>query len=312
MTEAPPIIDLTPLNEGEAGLAHVVAEIGAACRDVGFFYVVNHGVPRALMDETFARSRRFFAQPLARKQSIAMDVVGGNRGYSALLREALDPAQGPDLKEAFNIGLDLEPDDPELIAGKPFRALNAWPDMSGFRETMLAYFDACSGLAGRIQHAFARDLGLRPDFFENKFDRPMATLRLLRYPAPQDGLGVEIGAGAHTDYGALTLLATDDAGGLQVRRRDGRWIDAPPLAGAYVVNIGDCLMRWTNDVYVSTPHRVVNRSPRERYSIAFFFDPNPDALVAAIDSCIGDGSSKYAPILAADYLKFRLDASVKR
>ncbi len=312
MTDALPIIDLTPLGEGETGLAQVAAAIGAACRDVGFFYVVNHGVPRALIDQAFARSRRFFALPLAEKQRIAMDVVGGNRGYSALLREALDPAQGPDLKEAFNIGFDLEPDDPELIAGKPFRALNAWPDMSGFRETMLSYFDACSTLAGRIHRAFARDLGLRLDFFDDKFDRPMATLRLLRYPAPQDGLGVEIGAGAHTDYGNLTLLATDDAGGLQVRRRDGRWIEAPPLAGAYVVNIGDCLMRWTNDVYVSTPHRVVNRRPRERYSIAFFFDPNPDALVAAIDSCVGVGSSKYAPILAADYLKFRLDASVKR
>jgi isopenicillin N synthase-like dioxygenase len=312
MTEALPIIDLTPLGDGDAGLERVAATIGAACRDVGFFYVVNHGVTRALMGEAFAASRRFFALPLADKQRIAMDVVGGNRGYSALLREALDPAQGPDLKEAFNIGLDLEPDDPELIARKPFRALNAWPNTPGFRETMLAYFDACSKLAGRIHRAFARDLGLRLDFFEDKFDRPMATLRLLRYPAPQDGAGVEIGAGAHTDYGNLTLLATDDAGGLQVRRRDGRWIDAPPLAGAYVVNIGDCLMRWTNDVYVSTPHRVVNRSARERYSIAFFFDPNPDTLVAAIESCVGQSRVKYPPVLAADYLKFRLDASVKR
>ena len=312
MTDALPIIDLTPLGEGEAGLARVAAAIGAACRDVGFFYVVNHGVPRTLMDEAFATSRRFFALPLADKQAIAIDTVGGNRGYSALLREALDPTQGPDLKEAFNVGLDLASDDPELLAGKPFRALNAWPDVPGFRATLLAYFEACSRLAGRLHHAFARDLGLRLDFFDDKFDRPMATLRLLRYPAPAEGLGVEIGAGAHTDYGNLTLLATDDAGGLQVRRRDGRWIDAPPLAGAYVVNIGDCLMRWTNDVYVSTPHRVVNRRPRERHSIAFFFDPNPDALVAAIESCVGDGTPKYPPILAADYLKFRLDTSVRR
>ena len=312
MTDALPVIDLSPLDEGEAGLAQVAAEIGSACRDVGFFYAVNHGVPPALMDKAFAASRGFFALPLADKQRIAIDVVGGNRGYSALLREALDPTQGPDLKEAFNVGLELLPDDPELLAGKPFRALNAWPAMPGFRETMLTYFDACAKLAGRIHHAFARDLGLRPDFFNDKFDRPMATLRLLRYPAPQEGLGMEIGAGAHTDYGNLTLLATDDAGGLQVRRRDGRWIDAPPLAGAYVVNIGDCLMRWTNDVYVSTPHRVINRRQRERYSIAFFFDPNPDALVAAIDSCVGEGSSKYAPIYAAEYLKRRLDASVKR
>ena len=141
---------------------------------------------------------------------------------------------------------------------------------------MLAYFDACSALAHSIHRAFARDLGLPLDFFVDKLDRPMATLRLLHYPATPPG---EIGAGEHTDYGNITLLATDDVGGLEVRTRSGDWIVAPPMPGAFVVNIGDCLMRWTNDVYVSTPHRVVNRSGRERYSIAFFFDPNPEARV---------------------------------
>jgi len=310
MTYTLPIVDLAPLAEGEAGFSRVAAAIGAACRDVGFFYVVGHGVPRALVDEAFAEARRFFALPLAMKQSIAIERVGGNRGYLGLRREALDPAQGPDTKEAFNVGLDLKPDDPELLAGKPFRALNAWPNLPGFRETMLAYFDACAALGLKLHRAFARDLGLPLGFFDDKFDRPMATLRLLRYPAASPGGDEdEVGAGVHTDYGNVTLLATDDVGGLEVRRRDGRWIDASPLAGAYVVNIGDCLMRWTNDIYVSTPHRVVNKSPRERYSIAFFFDPNPDALVAAIPSCVGDGVAKHPPILAADHLKMRLDAS---
>ncbi|HXZ14386.1 MAG TPA: 2-oxoglutarate and iron-dependent oxygenase domain-containing protein, partial [Roseiarcus sp.] len=245
MTHALPIIDLAPLAEGEAELARVAAGIGAACRHVGFFYVVNHGVPRALIDEAFAEARRFFALPLQDKRRIAIESVGGNRGYLGLRREALDPAQGADMKEAFNVGLDLKPDDPELLAGKPFRALNAWPNLPGFRETMLAYFDACAALGLRLHRAFARDLGLPLGFFDDKFDRPMATLRLLRYP-PTEGAhaGGEIGAGAHTDYGNVTLLATDDVGGLEVRRRDGPWIDAPPLAGAYVVNIGDCLMRW--------------------------------------------------------------------
>ncbi len=309
MTDSLPIIDLAPLADGEAGLDKVAAAIGAACRDVGFFYALNHGVKRDLMDEAFAEARRFFALPLADKEAIAMRIVGGNRGYSALLGEALDPARGPDLKEAFNIGLDLEPDDPELLAGKPFRALNAWPSSPGFRETTLAYFDACAALGLRIHRAFARDLDLPPGFFEDKFDRSMATLRLLRYPPAASERGADVGAGVHTDYGAITLLATDDVGGLQAQRRDGRWIDAPPLPGAFVVNIGDCLMRWTNDVYVSTPHRVINVSPRERYSIAFFFDPNPDAEIAAIASCVGDGAPKYPPIRAADYLTQRLDAT---
>ena len=121
------------------------------------------------------------------------------------------------------------PDDPELLAGKPFRSLNAWPRLAGFRETMLAYYDACAALGARLHRAFARDLGLEPDFFADKFDRPMATLRLLRYPAAAEE---RIGAGAHTDYGNLTLLATDDVGGLEVRTRAGDWIEAPPLREA--------------------------------------------------------------------------------
>jgi isopenicillin N synthase-like dioxygenase len=299
-----PIIDLAGFPGDPVSFERVVAEMAAAARGIGFFYLVNHGVPRELMEGAFAESKAFFARSYAKKCEIAIDKVGGNRGYSALLQEALDPTVGADLKEAFNIGLNLSPDDPELLAGVPFRALNAWPAAPSFRETLVAYFDACSSLAEALHRAFARDLSLPLDFFQDKLDKPMATLRILHYPSTPEG---EIGAGEHTDYGNITLLATDDVGGLEVRTRAGEWIMAPPILGAFVVNIGDCLMRWTNDVYVSTPHRVVNRSERERYSIAFFFDPNPDALVEGIPSY---GEPRYAPVRAADYLKIRLDASV--
>lgn len=311
MPDTLPIIDLASSPESDqASSTRIAAEISAACRDVGFFYAVNHGVEARLIAEAFAQSRSFFALPVADKQRLAIETIGGNRGYSGLLHEALDPARGPDMKEAFNVGLELAPDDPELIARKPFRSHNAWPDLPGFRETLLAYYDACASLGARLHRAFALDLGLKPDFFTDKFDRPMATLRLLHYPAPSRGSDPQTGAGEHTDYGNLTLLATDDVGGLEVRTRAGQWIEAPALPGAFVVNIGDCLMRWTNDVYVSTPHRVVNRSASERYSIAFFFDPNPDALVETIPSCVHAGEhTRYPPILAADYLKMRLDAS---
>jgi isopenicillin N synthase-like dioxygenase len=305
VTSALPIIDLSSLSDNETAAA-----IGAACRDVGFFYVVNHGVAGGLINAAFAQSRRFFGLPLADKQALAIETIGGNRGYSGLLHEALDPKQGPDMKEAFNVGLDLAPDDPELVAGKPFRSLNAWPELPEFRETLLAYFDACAALGARLHRAFAIDLGVQPHYFADRFDRPMATLRLLHYPAARNPAEERIGAGAHTDYGNLTLLATDDVGGLEVRTRAGTWIEAPATPGAFVVNIGDCLMRWTNDVYVSTPHRVVNRSGRERYSIAFFFDPNPETEVATIASSVREGeSARYPPVLAADYLKLRLDAS---
>ncbi len=309
MDRALPIVDLGEGSEESEATALLAEEIGIACRDTGFFYVVNHGVDRALINEAFAQSRRFFALPLAEKETIAIERVGGNRGYSGLLHEVSDPSSGPDRKEAFNVGFDLEPDDPELLAGKPFRAMNAWPNLPGFRATLLAYYDVCAGLGARLQRALARDLGVAPNYFADKFDRPMATLRLLRYPPSEPGGDETIGAGTHTDYGALTLLATDGVGGLEVRTRDGEWIEAPPLPGAFIVNIGDCLMRWTNDVYVSTPHRVVNRSGHERYSIAFFYCPKPDAEVAVIPSCVAPGESvRYEPVIAADYLTFRLDA----
>jgi isopenicillin N synthase-like dioxygenase len=306
-----PIIDLRSSSEGdETSLTRIVAEVGAACREVGFFYVVNHGVDQALIAKAFAQSRDFFALPVGDKRKLAIETIGGNRGYSGLLHEALDPTRGPDMKEAFNVGLELAADDPELLTGKPFRSLNAWPRVPGFRETLLSYYDACAGLGARLHRAFASDLGLGRDFFHDKFDRSMATLRLLHYPAPPRAAVAPTGAGEHTDYGNLTLLATDDVGGLEVRTRAGQWIEAPVVPGAFIVNIGDCLMRGTNDVYVSTPHRVVNRSARERCSIAFFYDPNPDALVETIPSCMGEGEVvRYAPILAADYLTMRLNAS---
>jgi len=310
MTEQLPVIDLTGLDSADRIALHRIArDIGKACRTIGFFYIVNHSV--ASIPAAFAQSARFFAQPLAAKQALAIETVGGNRGYSGLLHEALDPAMGADMKEAFNIGLELAPDDPELVAGAPFRSLNAWPDLPDFRKTLLGYFDDCIGLGQRIHRAFALDLGLQPGFFEDKLERSLATLRLLHYPAlPADSASGQISAGEHTDYGNITLLATDDVGGLEVRTRQGEWIVAPVMPGAFVVNIGDCLMRWTNDIYVSTPHRVVNRSGRERYSIAFFLDPNPGAIVEAIPSCVPEGEkAKYPPISAADYLKMRLDAS---
>src|SRR5579871_2301648 len=233
MADALPIIDVSGLTDGTA-LPRLAAEIGAACRDVGFFYVVNHGVPKDLVNQAFEQSHSFFALPPSEKQAIAMEKIGGNRGYSAPMQEILDPTLGPDMKESFNVGLDLAADDPEILAGKPFRALNAWPALPGFRETMLAYFGACEALGLRLHQAFSADLGVPPDYFAPAFNRSTAVLRLLRYPAA--GAEARIGAGAHTDYGNLTLLATDDVGGLEVRNRAGAWIAAPPMPGAFVVN----------------------------------------------------------------------------
>lgn len=307
-----PIIDVSPLFGDDAdALAGTAAALGRACRGTGFCYVTGHAVRPELVEAAFAAARTFFALPAAAKDALSIRRSPHNRGYAGLGTEQLDPTAAVDRKEAFNVGWDLAPDDPEVVAGRPFRGVNAWPDLPGWRETMLAYFDACQATGQAMHRGFARDLGLPLDFFERKLDRPMASLRLLHYPAAVPGVAAAegIGAGAHTDYGNITLLAVDGEPGLEIRRRDGRWIEAPTVPDALVCNIGDLLMRWTNDVYVSTPHRV--RVPRrERYSIAYFLDPNPEAEVAVLPACTGPGApARYPPILAADYLRQRLDAT---
>ena len=305
-----PVIDIAPLfRDDDATASATASALGQACRRTGFCYVTGHAVSPALLGAVFAAARAFFALPTAAKEALSIRRSSHNRGYAALGTEQLDPAASVDRKEAFNIGLDLAPDDPEVLAGRPFRGVNAWPDLPGWRDAMLTYFAACHATGVAMHRGFARDLGLPAEFFTQTIDRPMATLRLLRYPAAGPGAAGAVGAGAHTDYGNITLLATDGEPGLEIRRRDGVWIEAPPVPGALVCNIGDLLMRWTNDVYVSTPHRV--RVPeRERYSVAYFLDPNPEAVVAVLPACTApEAPVRYPPITAADYLRQRLDAT---
>ena len=298
--ETIPMIDMAPLLDGTpGGAARVAAALGAACRSTGFFYIAGHGIDPALLAAVYAESARFFALPEADKQELAISRFGDNRGYAGFGSESLDPDKPADAKEAFNIGRDEAPD------------TNHWPALPGFADVMSRYYAAMRRLSEQLHQAIALDLSLDPDFFAPRIDRPQATLRLLHYP-PHPGRfdGERYGAGAHTDYGNVTILSQDMVGGLEVRTRDGHWIAATPVPGTFVCNIGDCLMRWSNDVYVSTPHRVANLSGRERYSVAFFFDPNPDALVECLPTCAdADRPARYPPILAADYLRERLDAT---
>ena len=308
MVEGLPLVDVAALGGNDrAAEAHAAGALGEACRGIGFFYAVEHGVKPALVDGAFAAATRFFDQPLEAKLAVAISKSRHNRGYVPLAGEQLDPSKPGDAKEAFNVGRELAPDDPALRQGRPFHGPNQWPALPGFRDAMLDYFAAMRRLCERLHRGFAIDLGLDPEFFAPMIDRPLATLRVLRYP-PHPGAfdGERWGAAPHTDYGNVTVLAQDDAGGLEVRARDGAWLPAPPVAGAFVCNIGDCLMRWSNDVYVSTPHRVVNRANRLRHSMAFFFDPNDDAAVECLPGC---GAPRYAPTTGAAYLRERLDAT---
>jgi len=310
MPQTLPVIDVSSAF-ATGSYDKTAAEIGRAAREVGFFYLAGHGIEPALISAVFAEAARFFAAPEIEKEKLSIKLSPHNRGYVAIEGESLDPTKPPDLKEAYNIGLDLAPDDPRVVAGKPFFGVNLWPDLPGWRGTMLAYFDAIWAVGRKLHRAIALDVGQPEAFFEDKLDEPMATLRLLHYPPqPQSAAAGQLGAGEHTDYGNMTFLLTDEVGGLEVKKRGGGWIPAPHRPGMFVCNIGDCLMRWTNDVYVSTPHRVLNRGGRERYSVAFFLDPNPGAEVACLPSCVsGTRPARYPPIDGAAFLRQRLDAT---
>jgi isopenicillin N synthase-like dioxygenase len=293
---AVPSIDIGALRSGDAAALRALAgEIGRAARETGFFSIVNHGIPQRLIADVFAQSQTFFAQPLEVKAQVGIESSPAYRGYARIGYEQFDEAHPPDAKESFDIGPDR----------------NLWPDLPGFRPALQAYYDALFALMIDVHRPIALDLGVEEHHFRPFLERALAIGRLLYYP-PHPGAfdGTLHGSAPHTDYGNITFLAQDDAGGLELQMRDGTWIGIEPAPGAFVCNIGDCLMRWSNDVYVSNLHRVVNRSGRARYSVAFFGDPAVEALVACLPSCT-DASHppKYPPVTYGEYLQRRLNAA---
>lgn len=301
-----PIIDFGPfLNGSAAERAAVAAKIGKACEEVGFFYLANHGIPQELIDATFGVSKEFYAQPFAgRMQSAA--TLEHWRGYVPSKLEAEGGTVGGAI-ETYRFMLDLAPDDPDVVAGKPLHLPNRWPQgLPAFKPTVEAYFDAVMNLSKQLRAAFAMALGLPEDYFEPYYRKPVVQLSLLHYrpPASLDEKDIEIGAGEHRDTGAFTLLMQDDTGGLEVERKDGVWIGAPPVKGAYVINIGNVMMKWTNGRFVSTPHRVVNRALKARYSIPFFANPDYDVTIAPIAEILKDGeTAQFEPFENGPYMR---------
>lgn len=298
-----PVLDGARLFAGDTAQ---VAELRAAARRHGFFYLSNHGVDPALIAAVFAQSANFFAQPDDAKAAVHLRNVSHALGWEPMRAQTLEPGSPPDLKEGFYVGPDVTADDPAVLAGRFGVGPNQWPaELPGFRDTMNAYFAAARDLAIQVMHALALALDLPGDYFAEFTQNPSCRLRLLHYPPqpahPEPG---EKGCGAHTDFGSVTLLLQDAAGGLQVRDVvTGTWFDAPPVPDTYVVNLGDLIARWTNHKFQSNPHRVVNRSGRERYSVPFFFTGNPDYLVECLPTCLAPGEApQYATITAEAHL----------
>jgi isopenicillin N synthase-like dioxygenase len=303
-----PIISLAPLLRGGAeGLAQVGRQVCAACEGIGFFYVVDHGVAPRVIDDCFAAAAGFFALPLAERNRIPIN--RWNRGYMKL-REVTVPGYLPDLKESFDLAVDLPEDDPDVVAGKPLHGANQWPELAGFRAPVEAYFHGVLELVRPLLTAFAVGLDLPEDFFAPMFARPLASMRLIHYPDQAAPVDREWGVAPHTDYGAFTLLSQDATGGLEVAASDGRWLPAPPVPHAFVVNIGDMMATWTNDRFRSNAHRVVNRSGRNRISIPFFLSPAFDTVVRCLESCASPANpAKYPPVGSGEYLLRKFDAT---
>lgn len=279
-----PLVDVGPLVSEGADPGPAAEALGRACRDVGFFYVVGHGVDEALQDRLERLGRAFFARPLDEKMRLRM-ALGGRawRGYFPVGDELTSGK--PDLKEGLYFGAELADDHPLVLARTPMHGRNLFPDdLPGFREAVLDYMAAMTRLSHAILGGLALSLGLDRSFFAGRMmTDPLTLFRIFNYP-PDPDLGRESprwGVGEHTDYGVLTILKQDDAGGLQVKSRSG-WVEAPPIRNSFVCNIGDMLDRMTGGVYRSTPHRVRNRSDRDRLSFPFFFDPDFHAAIEPI------------------------------
>ncbi len=303
-----PVIDLGPYLAGVPGAREkAAAELRHAFEDVGFYFIVNHGVPQSLVDAAFAAAAGFHAQPLEEK--LKLKINSHNIGYlpvrgSVTRHSKINEGNKPNLNEAFFAKRDIPADHPDVVAGLPFRGANQWPEnLPGFRETVLQYQAALEKLALSMVPLYALALDLPADGLDDKFRDPMYTLRMSHYPKVEVVEENEFGLAPHTDTSFMTLLAQNKVPGLSIRLPNGKWVDAPALEGSFLVNGGDMLRRWTNERFLATPHRVINRSGQERYAIPFFFDCNYRAVMECLPTCTGPGNPpKYEPMAYPEYM----------
>ena len=299
-----PVIDLANTCDGPSpARVEAAANLLKACRDTGFFYVINHGVDPALIDTLFAQSRAFFAQPAEVKGRLLKQ--GGANGYEPVGSQSLDPSSPPDFKESFNISAPG-------IPGSPDHLDNQWPaDMPEFRLVLEAYHQEIRRVALHVSRLIARSLDMPFEYFDGNFDNQRASLRLLKYPPmPTDARPNQLGAGAHTDFGWITLVAQDANGGLEVETASGEWIRVDPIPGAFVVNLGDLVPEWTNGLYHSSLHRVFNTRPdQDRYSVVLFYNPRYETVVETIPSCLAPGEKPRPSFVSGEHRQKRAAAA---
>ena len=309
-----PVINLKGSFSGDYERRAAVAwEVHKAARDSGFFYVENHGIDQSVIDRAFAEARRFFEWPLDRKLEVSAEKWPCLRGYQPMQAQTLDAGSPPDYKESFYLAQDLGPDHPYVKKRVPNHGANQWPNqLPGFREGVEANYARMLDLGRHLIRLLALSLSLDENYFDEAFRNPAATLRIHRYPSlPPNATPDQMSAGAHTDFGAITLLAQDDCCGLEVENSAGEWLRADPIPGTIVVNLGDMIRRWTNDLYHSNMHRVLNSaSSTDRYSMALFFNPDYFTRVECLPTCRPNtGELNYEPCTSGEHVAERIRLS---
>jgi len=306
--ETIPVIDLAPYLVGAPeALDRTANQLRLALTEIGFYFIVNHGVTEAEVRDIYRQAARFHALPLDEKMKVRID--RHNVGYlpmrgDTLRTSTVQTVTKANLNEALFVARDLPADHPDVKADRRFRGANQWPAaLPGFRESVVAYCDSMERLILKLMPLYARALDLPDAYFDAPFSDCQYKLRMTHYP-PQDApADDEFGIAPHTDTSFLTLLAPNDVPGLSIRTQSGTWIDAPSIPGAYVVNGGQMLQRWTNDFFLATPHRAVNRSGGERYALAFFCDSNIDWPVASVPTTVGpDRPPKFPTTYYTEYM----------
>jgi isopenicillin N synthase-like dioxygenase len=301
IADAIPLLDVSGYLAGDdQALRGLAAELRWAFENVGFYYLRGHGIDRALLDATYDAAARFHAQPIEKKLAVRTDEH--NIGYLPMANGQTAYGGRPSRNDAYFLRRERRPDDPHVLANRRFHVMNRWPDaLPGFRETTLAYMRALERLCQRLVPIYAVALDMPADTFDAAYTEPHIILRMSHYP-PLDDDADDVSLVPHTDSGFMTLLAPNPVPGLSIQLPDGRWLDAPGVEDAFVVNGGDILHRWTNERFLSTPHRVVNRSHRDRYAIPFFCDPNHDTVIDCLPTCSSPGNpAKYPAITFGDY-----------
>ena len=303
-----PKIDISEIEEKDFSRT-LLQDFFSAYNKYGFGYIINHGIEKTLIEQLFQVSKQFHSQPLSEKMRVALD--HNHRGYIAIntstdVNSKLADVKKPNQSESFMMMREDKSELPDVYLSGP----NQWPKLENFKEVLEKYTFNMTKLGRNLMRLALLSSGVRDLSVMQSLDTPTIWLRLLHYPPISKNSPSDLyGSAPHTDFGCLTILAQDEIGGLQVQTREGEWIDVPKLEGSFVVNVGNMLSRYTNGLLRSTPHRVINKSGKERFSCPFFFDPHTNAVVQPLK---GTGKPKFSPINFGEFLREELEASYEK